>query len=98
MHAHPDTHKQSCLQFYFSNNVFIGMKYRVVGFPPLISNKTIDKQVKEGDTINITCETEVTQASSVFHLNWYLIESTHNTKKDVAGLERHSLINCGLTR
>ena len=68
------------------------------GFPPLITDEIEERQVKEGDTINVTCETDVTQASSVFHLNWYLIESTHNTKKDVAGLERHSLINCGLTR
>ena len=68
------------------------------GFPPLITDEIEERQVKEGDTINVTCETDVTQASSVFHLNWYLIESTHNTKKDVAGLERHSLTNCGLTR
>ena len=71
---------------------------RILGLPPLITEKTADKQVKEGDTINVTCETDVTQASSIFHLNWYLIESTHNTKKDVAGLERHSLTHCGLTR
>ena len=91
----------SIKQLYFykkKHKPISGSDELILGAPPLITDEIEERQVKEGDTINVTCETDVTQASSVFHLNWYLIDSTHNTKKDVAGLERHSLTNCGLTR
>lgn len=70
----------------------------LTGFRPLLTKIERYRQTSEGQTENVTCEADVTQASSVFRINWYLVDPVSNVWMDVAGRKHHSVSECGIAR
>ncbi|XP_067951167.1 uncharacterized protein [Watersipora subatra] len=64
-----------------------------VGFLPKVYDDPASKVAEPEKSVSVPCETSVSQASSVIHINWYLVNNGNHT--DVRGIRNHNVSMCG---